>query len=626
MAAVSTLFDDIRTRTITASVSVTGGNFILPNNLYLEQYDDLGTLRNLLGTDAAGTVHLSGYHGSAMLTGIDGQTSISSSGSGNAGVTVADGGFATSSLPSTVYTAVSQLAIFGPNNSQLQITGTNLAAGIDISCNPSGAQSYIRFEKGLTETWRLGKQTDDSFFLFDTVGTHTVLSGITGATGTLSIYPNADGVVTVQSGPALSQDTGRFGVQGIRAQSTSGTGTEFTAMPPVGVALGTGYAGLRLYNYADNGNTGAIELLVQGSTAQLVSEHFGTGTAPTAFEFNGINVGIGIVPSTPLDVNGAATFRAATILTDGTNTVQSNLESGTLVFRNISSGVIDQWYFAFLNPSTPASAQTVEMFGGTGNTSAAQFILEKGSINVVSGNISLAGSLSLDTTPLNVNANIYLNGAPGAQGNILFADGGITKWYFGKNNDNTFRLYDAVLGTLRIVATSGGVVHFENGGVQLDGTLVDGTGAAGSSGQVLSSTGTSTLWIASSGSAASVDLTAQSASIGTTTLYAVPASNGQYLLTWNSKVTTVDSTSFQIGSMTITYTDPDGVVQTITAIGQNFSGSISGSETGNTTNTLLLGYPLLLNCKASTNIQYAFFVSTGTGNGRYNLHIKLESL
>jgi len=126
---------------------------------------------------------------------------------------------------------------------------------------------------------------------------------------------------------------------------------------------------------------------------------------------------------------------------------------------------------------------------------------------------------------------------------------------------------------------------------------------------------------------ATVDLTAQSVSVATTTLYAVPASGaGQYRVQWNSKVTTPDTTASQIGSMTIVYTDPDGVVQTVSALGQNGTGTISGTEVLNVTTTLLLGFPLMLNCKASTNITYAFFYSSTFGDGRYNLHVKLEAL
>jgi hypothetical protein len=96
--------------------------------------------------------------------------------------------------------------------------------------------------------------------------------------------------------------------------------------------------------------------------------------------------------------------------------------------------------------------------------------------------------------------------------------------------------------------------------------------------------------IVSFAGAASVNLTAQTAAIGTTTLYAVPASGaGQYRLSWNSKVTTAAGVSSTLGPLTITYTDPDNVVQTITAGAQTSAGAIATSSTGNSTTTVLLG-------------------------------------
>jgi len=130
---------------------------------------------------------------------------------------------------------------------------------------------------------------------------------------------------------------------------------------------------------------------------------------------------------------------------------------------------------------------------------------------------------------------------------------------------------------------------------------------------------------------AAVDLTAQTAAVGTTTLYAVPASGaGQYRLSWNAKVTTPATTgaiTSTLGALTIVYTDPDGVVQTITAPASIAAGTIATTSTGNTTATVLLGVPLLLNCKLSTNITYAMaYASNTAAEMKFNLHIKCEAM
>jgi hypothetical protein len=127
---------------------------------------------------------------------------------------------------------------------------------------------------------------------------------------------------------------------------------------------------------------------------------------------------------------------------------------------------------------------------------------------------------------------------------------------------------------------------------------------------------------------ATVDLTGQTAAIATTTLYTISAIGaGQYRLSWNAKVTTAAGVSSTLGPLTITYTDPDGVVQTITAAAQSSAGVIETSDTGNSTTTVLLSHPLILNCRASTNIQYAFAYASNAANAMaYNLHLKLEAL
>lgn len=130
------------------------------------------------------------------------------------------------------------------------------------------------------------------------------------------------------------------------------------------------------------------------------------------------------------------------------------------------------------------------------------------------------------------------------------------------------------------------------------------------------------------GCVARVDLTSQTAAITTTTLYAVPSSGaGEYRLSWNAKVTTVGSVSSTLGALTIVYTDPDSVVQTITCAAQISAGTIATTSTGNSTTTVLLGVPMFLNCKASTNITYAMAYASNSANSmNYNLHIGLEAV
>jgi hypothetical protein len=128
--------------------------------------------------------------------------------------------------------------------------------------------------------------------------------------------------------------------------------------------------------------------------------------------------------------------------------------------------------------------------------------------------------------------------------------------------------------------------------------------------------------------AAAADYTSQTAAIAITTLYTLGASEqGQFVLYWDAKVTTAAATSSTLGALTVTYTDPDGVVQTITAPATSSAGVIETSDSGNLTTTVMVGIPLVLNAKNSTNIRYAFAYASNPANAMaYNLHLRLVRL
>lgn len=130
--------------------------------------------------------------------------------------------------------------------------------------------------------------------------------------------------------------------------------------------------------------------------------------------------------------------------------------------------------------------------------------------------------------------------------------------------------------------------------------------------------------------AAAIDLTAQSAAIGTTTLFTAGVSGAaQYQLNWNAKVTTAATTSSTLGGLTISWTDPDGVVQTVLAPATHGSSpaTLVQTETGNTPTTWLIGVPLTLNVANSSSVTYAFaYVSSGATAMQYNLHLRLSQL
>lgn len=120
------------------------------------------------------------------------------------------------------------------------------------------------------------------------------------------------------------------------------------------------------------------------------------------------------------------------------------------------------------------------------------------------------------------------------------------------------------------------------------------------------------------------DLTAQSAAITPTTIYAVPAGGqGMYRISWSADITTVDAVSSTLGGaggFQAIYTSPtDSVVKT--TVSQS-----DWTSTANTTGTAVGGTAIVY-AKASTNIQFSFgYISNTPGQMIYELHIKVEAL
>lgn len=136
-------------------------------------------------------------------------------------------------------------------------------------------------------------------------------------------------------------------------------------------------------------------------------------------------------------------------------------------------------------------------------------------------------------------------------------------------------------------------------------------------------------------SRATVDLTAQGSAIGSTLLYAVPASDGgMYEITYVATVTRAATTSSTLGGSTgfqIDYTDLDTSVSKLTpqqgapTAGANQSyGNITNQ--GNTTATMISGC-IVVYAAASTNINYRIgYTSSGATSMQYNLHIKIRKV
>lgn len=121
---------------------------------------------------------------------------------------------------------------------------------------------------------------------------------------------------------------------------------------------------------------------------------------------------------------------------------------------------------------------------------------------------------------------------------------------------------------------------------------------------------------------APLDLVTQAAAVGSTPLYAVPATQGGlYQIRIYLKVTRAATTSSTLGAVTVGFTDAtDSVVQSVVAQLANNAGAAATTATTNSTTTVLAG-TMTVNAKAGTNITVAIaYVSSGATTMQYEAH------
>lgn len=357
-------------------------------------------------------------------------------------------------------------------------------------------------------------------------------------------------------------------------------------------------------------------------------------------------------PGSPLasifsDVNGA--FPLSNPFTaDGGGNYFFYLAAGTYTIQIYGGTLASQIVLADQAAGTPAAGVTLQ-HNGTANSTQTLLNLAQGAgmtITEAAGTVTFAASASLivfqtngtnnsSQTTLNLSAGtgITLSNPSGGTVTITAATGPLFQTN-GTSNSSQSGL-NLVSGTnVTVTNTSGSNVSiaatlpaFQVNGSGLTSSttinFINGTNIVvtnPSAGNVQVALGT-----AIPVRQTSVDLTAQNAAITTTTLLATGAGGaGQYVLTWNAKVTTAATTSSTLGALTITYVDPDATTQTITCAAQSKTGTIETTDAGNVTTTVLLGVPFQINAAASTNITYAFaYASSGATAMQYNLHIKL---
>lgn len=185
-------------------------------------------------------------------------------------------------------------------------------------------------------------------------------------------------------------------------------------------------------------------------------------------------------------------------------------------------------------------------------------------------------------------------------------------------------------GTQTIGISSGYAATFTGGNVGIGTTSPSALFSVGSTSQFqVNTSGQASLnGLNYTAVVAKADATAQAANIGTTTLFAVPASaGGMYRASCYVVLTQAATTSATLPACDVWWTDLD----TSVGVGNNLSNSYGTNTVGiNLAGLGSPGYPgsLTINAKASTNISYstAGYTSVGATPMQYAIHVKLTYL
>jgi hypothetical protein len=231
-------------------------------------------------------------------------------------------------------TTSNKLAVYDSSQDQIYIRGTSTnRAGIRID-NTAGQQSQILFADGGTDKWQLGKQTDNTFFLYDATAAKNIIKGTSSGSGRsdISLVPYQDGRAGIGTDPSTNGKLEIYATGSLQGIYQS-NGTQWLRM-----MVGTTTAGA--YNNITAANDSAI-IFSDGSvdSGAFVLAPWASGTKGLKMDSSG-RVGIGTATMTRnLVVHGSdALINSLTVGRGSTSADSTNSALGSSANSTVTSG------------------------------------------------------------------------------------------------------------------------------------------------------------------------------------------------------------------------------------------------------------------------------------------------
>lgn len=322
----------------------------------------------------------------------------------------------------------------------LRVTGGNTAtvasgaANAKAILNSNGVfQATVDFQNNAVSKWQIGKQTDDSFILYDVVAAANVFSYVSG--GTFNLNTN-----TAITGTLSTTGTASLGGLSLTASLNINTST-------TDAILFLNSSGVHLSAIEFN-NGAAVKWEMGKATDDSFFFYDGAASSNVMTLITGASSTLNVLRSTSitgnLAVSGNTTVTGQIIENSGAANAVLNLNS-TGAFQSVillNDGAVNKWQLGKQIDDTA--------FFYDGAAASNVWTCSTGAAFTVQRALQVNGAItSTATTSINsgaANANIALNSTGAFQSSIVYYNGGTAKWQMGKQTNDNFFLFDNTAG------------------------------------------------------------------------------------------------------------------------------------------------------------------------------------